>query len=74
MNDDTIRVGIFGVGTVGAGVIELLSENRTVIEKRAGKPVKAVKAVKAEEAEVVENKPSDSESKYKKKQRRSRSS
>ena len=48
MNDDTIRVGIFGVGTVGAGVIELLSENRTVIEKRAGKPVKAVKAVVAD--------------------------
>lgn len=39
-----IQVGVFGYGTVGSGVVEVLSENTDVIEKRVGEKVN-VKAV-----------------------------
>lgn len=42
---DFINVGILGLGNVGAGVVRLLSEKRTIIEKRVGKPVRITKAV-----------------------------
>jgi homoserine dehydrogenase len=35
----TLRVGIAGLGTVGAGVLRLLSENRDLIAARAGTPL-----------------------------------
>ena len=37
-----LRIGIAGVGTVGAGVISLLAENRDLIAARAGRPVQVV--------------------------------
>lgn len=42
---DSIHVGIFGLGNVGIGVVRLLHKNRSIIEKRVGKPVRIVKAV-----------------------------
>ncbi len=35
----TLRIGIAGLGTVGAGVVRLLRDNAAVIAGRAGKPV-----------------------------------
>ncbi len=42
-----IRVGIFGLGTVGTGVCRLLSESQSIIKKQTGVPVRIVKAVVA---------------------------
>ena len=42
---DTINVGMFGLGNVGIGVVELLSKKRAMIEKRVGKRVQITKAV-----------------------------
>ena len=39
-----IQVGVFGYGTVGSGVVEVLTENADVIEKKVGEKVN-VKAV-----------------------------
>lgn len=36
---DTLRIGIAGLGTVGAGVLQLLRRNRGIISARAGRPV-----------------------------------
>lgn len=41
-NTSPLRVGIAGLGTVGAGVLALLDENAALIERRAGRPVVAV--------------------------------
>lgn len=41
-----MRVAIVGLGTVGAGVIKLLDANRTLIARRAGRPIE-VRAVNA---------------------------
>ena len=43
---DTLRVALAGLGTVGAGVIKLLEENRALIERRAGRAIE-VTAVSA---------------------------
>ena len=40
-----ISVGLFGLGTVGQGVVELLKKNKLTIEKRVGKEIRVVKAV-----------------------------
>ena len=37
-----LRVGVAGLGTVGAGVVRLLRDNRRVIEQRAGRPIEIV--------------------------------
>lgn len=37
-----LRVGIAGLGTVGAGVLRLLAENADTIAQRAGRPIRAV--------------------------------
>ena len=37
-----LRVGVAGLGTVGAGVVRLLRANRRVIEQRAGRPIEIV--------------------------------
>ena len=34
-----LRVGLAGLGTVGASVVRLLAENRTAIARRAGRPI-----------------------------------
>jgi homoserine dehydrogenase len=34
-----LRIGIAGLGTVGGGVVALLSENRELVERRAGRPI-----------------------------------
>lgn len=39
-----IKVGVFGYGTVGSGVVEVITENAAVIAKRVGEEV-AVKAI-----------------------------
>jgi homoserine dehydrogenase len=36
---DKIVVGVIGFGTVGAGVVKILTNNREMLEKRAGVPV-----------------------------------
>ncbi|MEO1167537.1 MAG: homoserine dehydrogenase [Pseudomonadota bacterium] len=36
---ESLRVALAGLGTVGAGVIKLLDENREIIERRAGRPI-----------------------------------
>lgn len=41
-----LRLGVAGLGTVGAGLLKLLEENRDLVEARAGRPV-AVTAVSA---------------------------
>jgi homoserine dehydrogenase len=38
-----VKVGVIGFGTVGAGVVRLLLENRAVIEKRLGFPLTLAK-------------------------------
>jgi len=42
----TLRIGVAGLGTVGAGVLRLLQENAAVVTARAGRPI-AVTAVSA---------------------------
>ena len=42
---DAINIGMFGMGNVGKGVVQLLAKNKSVIEKRVGKPVEIKKAV-----------------------------
>src|SRR5579859_2145093 len=37
-----LRVGLAGLGTVGAGVLRLLQANRSIIERRAGRPIEIV--------------------------------
>jgi len=37
-----LRVALAGLGTVGAGVIKLIDENRALIERRAGRPLEIV--------------------------------
>ncbi|MFZ5704383.1 MAG: homoserine dehydrogenase [Pseudomonadota bacterium] len=37
-----LRVALAGLGTVGAGVVKLIDENRTLIERRAGRPIEVV--------------------------------
>jgi len=44
---DTIRIGLFGVGVVGRGVIEQLRENADIISRRVGKKVEVITAVVA---------------------------
>ncbi len=44
-----LRVGIAGLGTVGAGVVRLLQENADIIAARAGRPI-LVTAVSARDA------------------------
>lgn len=44
---DYIRVGIFGLGTVGAGLVHLLQEDRDLITKRVGQEIRITKAVVA---------------------------
>lgn len=36
---EKIRVGLVGLGTVGAGVVRILHENRALIQKRVGVPI-----------------------------------
>ena len=39
MNPPTLRVGLAGLGTVGASVVRLLAKNRDAINARAGRPI-----------------------------------
>lgn len=40
--NETLTIGIAGLGTVGSGVIRLLQENATLIAKRSGRPIQVV--------------------------------
>ena len=40
-----LRVGLLGFGTVGQGVAQILNENASLMEHRAGRPVKIVRAL-----------------------------
>ena len=42
---EIINVGMFGMGNVGTGVVELMAKKRALIEKRLGTPVRITKAV-----------------------------
>ena len=46
MGKSTVRIGLLGVGTVGSGVVEMLTRNREALERKAG--------VKLELARVAE--------------------
>ena len=37
-----LRIALAGLGTVGAGVVKLLDENRDLIARRAGRPIEIV--------------------------------
>lgn len=39
---DVLKVALAGLGTVGAGVIRVLDENRELIARRAGRPIEVV--------------------------------
>ncbi|MFP4429026.1 MAG: homoserine dehydrogenase [Desulfovermiculus sp.] len=39
MNEQTIRIGLAGFGTVGSGLVQILQNNREWIQKRLGKDV-----------------------------------
>ena len=39
---EAFRLGIAGLGTVGAGVVRLLTEHAALIETRAGRPIEVV--------------------------------
>ena len=39
MHKDTLCIGIFGLGTVGSGILSILSQNEEVIFQRLGKRV-----------------------------------
>jgi homoserine dehydrogenase len=41
-NPSSLRIALAGVGTVGAGVIRLLQENRALVEARAGRAIEVV--------------------------------
>ncbi len=43
--NNLINIGLFGLGTVGQGVLELLKVNQLAIEKRVGKSLRVKKAV-----------------------------
>ena len=40
----TVRIGLLGLGTVGAGTVNVLSRNQTEIARRAGRNIKIVRA------------------------------
>ena len=42
MTDGTLRVALAGLGTVGVGVVRLLYENRELVDRRAGRPIRVV--------------------------------
>jgi homoserine dehydrogenase len=44
---DTIRVGLFGLGVVGSGVLEILRRNRDLIRQRLGAELRVTRAVVA---------------------------
>ena len=46
-----LRIGIAGLGTVGAGTVKLLQEHGTLLAQRCGRPIK-VTAVSAREREA----------------------
>ena len=39
-----LRIGVLGLGTVGAGTLRVLSDNAASIEQRAGRPLQVVAA------------------------------
>ena len=43
--DDKLRVGVYGLGVVGASVVEILKKNESIITARAGKKIEVVKGV-----------------------------
>ncbi len=47
-----LRIGIAGLGTVGGGVIKLLETNRTLITRRAGRPIEVVAVSARDKARV----------------------
>ncbi|MFM7590760.1 MAG: homoserine dehydrogenase, partial [Isosphaeraceae bacterium] len=44
MSSESIGIGILGLGTVGQGVVRILSENSSQVVSRAGRPLKVVAA------------------------------
>src|SRR3972149_7344901 len=44
---DTINVGLFGLGVVGSGVLEILARNRELIRRRLGAELRVTRAVVA---------------------------
>ena len=40
----TVKIGLLGLGTVGAGTVNVLSRNQTEITRRAGRDIRIVRA------------------------------
>ncbi|HBT20528.1 MAG TPA: homoserine dehydrogenase [Peptococcaceae bacterium] len=39
MNENSIKIGLLGLGTVGSGVVEVLNKNSSVIQKKVGRKI-----------------------------------
>jgi homoserine dehydrogenase len=48
-----LRIGVAGLGTVGAGVVEVMTRNRAVIEARAGRAVVLAAVAERDEARLA---------------------
>jgi homoserine dehydrogenase len=46
----SFNVGLVGLGTVGIGVVKMLEQNATVIEARAGRPIKIISVTASNKA------------------------
>jgi len=44
MSGEPLRIGLAGLGTVGAGVVRLLADNAELVAQRAGRPIRVVAA------------------------------
>ena len=42
---DRFNLGIFGLGNVGIGIVQMLSKNQAMIDSKAGKPLRIKRAV-----------------------------
>lgn len=53
MKDDSIGIGLLGLGTVGTGVYKLLQENATQISQRIGKNLEIIKVLERDPEKVI---------------------
>lgn len=53
MKDDSIGIGLLGLGTVGTGVYKLLQENATQISQRIGKKLEIIKVLERDPEKVI---------------------
>ena len=54
MSKDTINIGVIGLGTIGSGVVTILTESQENLSKRAAKQVKLLKAADRDTSRLKE--------------------